>query len=75
MESTQDAEKYLKTIKRTLYYLYGVSLEAGMNSHAGFFMGICAAFSSSSDDLQEVVELINQHTKEKVDLYAKENYA
>jgi hypothetical protein len=66
LESTEDAEKYLKKIHKTLFYLCEIAREAGVNSHAAIFMFISGAFAAGPDHIEEVSKLLMEYSEKKL---------
>ena len=62
INSVEDAKEYIGKVEKTLIYLSELSKEAGLHSHAGLFLGITAAFSSGTEEIDKVADLIESYT-------------
>ena len=61
INSVEDAREYTGKIDKTLTYLSELSKEAGFYSHAGLFLGIAAAFSSGTEEIDKITDLVESY--------------
>ena len=66
IESVEDARKYVETLTKGLMELSKVSVEAGLNSHAGLLVAIAAALNGPTTDIEKYINFSKIQVEMKV---------
>jgi len=65
INSTEDAQKYLDEVHQHLQALTVLAMGAGMNTHAGMWCAIEAAFCESMDEVKTVTDMLYMYINAK----------
>lgn len=68
INSTENAQKYLETIRQHLHELTQLSLDAGMHTHAAMWLAIHGAFLESMDEVKTITDMFGMYLEHKTGL-------
>ena len=61
LQSKEDADVYIDKVEKTLMYLYELSNDAGLGTHAALFLTVYASFMSSMEEFNLLKKAVMEY--------------
>ena len=66
INTVEEAKKYSDKVHLHLMELAELSIDAGLNSHAGIWYAIAAAFKDSTDEVKTITDMMEMYLEHKM---------